>query len=506
MRGAPQVSADMSLALRRTGIQLRESFVWGSPAPLRNSSASKRIVTVVPGLARLCGHRVWMEEVFATLERSNLVFLLQSREDRAFDACLRTIRLIADNSTSSVVVGRMWLATRPNALPCNRTSASSETRGTFPRVQMQTFAVGRAYEWALHFFPRSEYVARVRLDASSCLPSDAELGRLPIDRPVLVTDAFDVSTLGGESRTYFTSDRYAFVPMALAASYFEAWRVWSRPLRCDHPCLAGLHGEHAAARWRGVGNGQCGANVTANVLNGCGECPLTSWLSVSKERHSWARAPATGEPIARQKNKTHAVLQGSEADAVPITYVAGLFRELRRRRSTCVEPPQRQKGRSTAWRAGAHPPEPSKAGPHPPTTRSPHKDTLGAPKPAHKNTLGAPKAPKAAPQKPSKAAPQTDTRSEEVTKPWRPGIVDYVWNLLGYPLGRALIRARPANLAESPRWGSPSGPGPAGSAEPVANTKHKHNNTAARLTRLAVPTRRTPTSTVVPSRVPVSGK
>ena len=132
----------MSLALRRTGLQLRESFVWGSPA---HSSASKRIVTVAPGLARFCSHRLWMEEIFATLGRSNLVFLLQSREDRAFDACLRTIRLIADNSTSSVVVGRMWLATRPGALPCNRTSASSETRGTFPRVQMQTFAAGRAY-------------------------------------------------------------------------------------------------------------------------------------------------------------------------------------------------------------------------------------------------------------------------------------------------------------------------------------------------------------------------
>jgi len=340
------VSADMSLALRRTGIQLRESFVWSSPVTrLNNGSTSKRIVTVVPGLARLCGHRPWMEEVFNALERSNLVFLLQSGEDRAFDACLRTIRLLADGSTLSVVVGRQWLATRPNGLPCNRT-VTSETRGTFPRVQMQTFAVGRAYDWALHFFPRSEYVVRVRLDAPSCLPSDAELGRLPVDRPVLVTNDFDVSTLGGEARIYFTSDRYAFVPMAFAASYFEAWRVWSR-VRCDHPCMAGLHSEHAVAHWRGVGNGQCGANVTANVLNGCGECPLTYWLGASKERHSWSRAPATGAPIARQQNKTHAALQGSESDAVPITRVAGLFRELRRRRATCVELPQRQKGLST---------------------------------------------------------------------------------------------------------------------------------------------------------------
>ena len=466
--GPPQVSADMSLALRRTGIQLRESFVWGSPA---HSSASKRIVTVAPGLARLCSHRLWMEEIFATLGRSNLVFLLQSREDRAFDACLRTIRLIADNSTSSVVVGRMWLATRPGGLPCNRTSASSETRGTFPRVQMQTFAAGRAYEWALHFFPRSEYVARVRLDASSCLPSDAEMGRLPVDRPVLVTNDFDVSSVEGESRTYFTSDRYAFVPVALAASYFEAWRVWSR-VRCDHPCLAGLHGELAAGRWRGAGNGQCGANVTANVLNGCGECPLTAWLSTSKARHSLARAPATGEPIARQRNRTHAVLQGSEADAVPIASVAALFREMRRRSATCIELPQRQKGRGATGRAGSQLPEPSKAGPHPPTTRPPHKDAPGARDPAHKGALGAapkaparnpahkdapapkaparssahkgalgaaPRAPRATPQTAPKGVPQAATRvSAEGTKPWacRPGIVDYVCRLLGYPPGR----------------------------------------------------------------------
>ena len=60
-----------------------------------------------------------------------------------------------------------------------------------------------------------------------------------------------------------------------------------------------------------------------------------------------------------------------------------------------------------------------------------HKDTLSAPKPAHKVTLGAPKAPEAAPQKAPKAVPQTDTHSEEVNKPWRGGIVDYVWHLLG---------------------------------------------------------------------------
>ena len=60
-----------------------------------------------------------------------------------------------------------------------------------------------------------------------------------------------------------------------------------------------------------------------------------------------------------------------------------------------------------------------------------HKDTPSAPRPAHKITLGAPKAPKAAPQKAPKAVPQTDTHSEEVTKPWRGVIVDYVWHLLG---------------------------------------------------------------------------
>ena len=342
-KDAPQVSTEMSLALRRTGIQLRESFVWSSPAPRRNSS-SKRIVTVVPGLARLCGHRQWMEEMFTTLERSNLVFLLQSGEDRVFDACLRTIRLLTDTSTSSVVVGRQWLATRPNGLPCNLTSAS-ETRGTFPRVQMQTFAVGRAYEWALHFFPKSEFVARVRLDASSCLPSDDELSRFPADRPVLVTNDFDVSTRGG-SEVYSISDRYAFVPVALAASYFEAWRVWSR-VRCDRPCYAGLHSEHAVFhQWHGVGNGKCGANVTDNVINGCGETPLTLWLGASKQRHHLARAPATGDPIIRQNNKTHAVLQGSEADVLPITRLVGFLRDLRHRRTTCVELPQ-QKGWST---------------------------------------------------------------------------------------------------------------------------------------------------------------
>ena len=69
------------------------------------------------------------------------------------------------------------------------------------------FAVGRAYNWAIHFFPRSEFVARVRIAAPSCLPSIDELGRLPVDRPVLFTNDFDVLALGGGSRVYFTSDR-----------------------------------------------------------------------------------------------------------------------------------------------------------------------------------------------------------------------------------------------------------------------------------------------------------
>ena len=86
--------------------------------------------------------------------------------------------------------------------------------------------MGRAYDWAIHFFPRSEFVARVRIDAPSCLPSIDELGRLPVDRPVLVTNDFDVLALGGGSQVYFTSDRYAFVPVALTTSYFEAWRIW----------------------------------------------------------------------------------------------------------------------------------------------------------------------------------------------------------------------------------------------------------------------------------------
>ena len=61
-----------------------------------------------------------------------------------------------------------------------------------------------------------------------------------------------------------------------------------------------------------------------------------------------------------------------------------------------------------------------------------------APKPAHKGTLGAaPRAAKAAPQNAPEAAAQAGappvTPPEEATwsKPWRGGIADYVWHLLG---------------------------------------------------------------------------
>ena len=137
----PPIPADMGKAMRHTGIRLQETLMWRSiPARRSNASVHRDIVTIIPGLCRMCGHRPYMEHLFSTLNRGAVVFLLQSAENRSYASCLRTIQLVADGLGSHVVVGRQWFSARLNDMPCNRTYAHKDSRGTFPRVQMQAGA------------------------------------------------------------------------------------------------------------------------------------------------------------------------------------------------------------------------------------------------------------------------------------------------------------------------------------------------------------------------------
>ena len=139
-KGPPAVQESMARAMRRMGIQLDEVLAWRSAATQsrRNSTASG-IVTVIPGQCRLCDHRRYMEHFFSTMESSALVFLLQSDDNRTFDSCLNTIKLVANSRGSRAVVGRQWMTVRHSLLPCNRSHVHN-IRGTFPRVQMQACA------------------------------------------------------------------------------------------------------------------------------------------------------------------------------------------------------------------------------------------------------------------------------------------------------------------------------------------------------------------------------
>lgn len=214
--------------------------------------------------------------------------------------------------------------------PCSPppTPSFSVCRACLP----QTFAVGRAYDWAIHFFPHSSYVARARLDAPSCMPSDSELTHLPA-APILVTNQFELP----RPRLYLPSDRFAFVARSAAPAYFEAWRIWSNAIQCAHPCYAaGVRGEHALFRLHGEASGECGPNVSQNIFNGCGECPLAAWLSNSHERLTLALAPSTGGPIVRQLNHSFATYQGSEDHPLPIAQVISELHEKRRKQHTCI--------------------------------------------------------------------------------------------------------------------------------------------------------------------------
>lgn len=192
--------------------------------------------------------------------------------------------------------------------------------------------MGRAYDWAIHFFPHSSYIARARLDAPSCLPSESELTRLPA-APILVTNQYELP----RPRLYLPSDRYAFVTRSAAPSYFEAWRIWSNAIQCSHPCYAsGARGEHALVRLHGAANGECGPNVSQNTFNGCGECPLAVWLSNSYERLALAVAPSTGDPIVRQLNHSHAAYQNSKEHPIPIAQVISQLHEKWRKQHKCI--------------------------------------------------------------------------------------------------------------------------------------------------------------------------
>ena len=139
-KGLPAVQESMTKAMRRVGIQLDEVLAWRSAATQsRRISTASGVVTVIPGECRLCDHRRYMEHFFSTMDSSALVFLLQSDDNRTFDACLNTIKLVATGRGSRTVVGRQWITTRPSLLPCNRSQVHN-TRGKFPRVQMQACA------------------------------------------------------------------------------------------------------------------------------------------------------------------------------------------------------------------------------------------------------------------------------------------------------------------------------------------------------------------------------
>ena len=160
-------------------------------------------------------------------------------------------------------------------------------RAEYPRTQMQTFAIGRAYMWASALLPPAAVYVRARTDAFFCIPA------APPAEPLLQGVVFDSLTsapprfanqsdyLRRHWPVLFPGDRFALVPRGYASRYFEAWRVWDGPLDCKHRCYASRTVAGAA---------RAGPKQSGGALRG-GECPLMEWVwagvDVADERFAW---------------------------------------------------------------------------------------------------------------------------------------------------------------------------------------------------------------------------
>lgn len=223
-----------------------------------------------------------------------MVFTLQSQKTPAgirgiqaedsFDVCVEHIKRFSQTPESkcNILVAKQAFLRKEEPFNCE-----DNKRANKAKVRMQTFAVGRVYDWAKFFFPQHDYYVRARLDGMWCLP-----GNLPKERFIGLNHI--KMLYDGNDNTFFPSDRYGLVPKELTEVYFEAWKSWL-VMDCNDWCLSGT------------------GNRTANRMGWfSGECPLSAHMNAYWDQFSWKSVDGVGNALVRAVNATHVHYSGDK--------------------------------------------------------------------------------------------------------------------------------------------------------------------------------------------------
>lgn len=280
----PPVDPSLHAVAASSLLTLEERFIWSagldSPAPVAESTM------VISGLARMCDSRRAMDDLLRSCVHghANVALVLQyySREavrssrgrlDRlssaermqrySFAECARYLFEAAGNGTGPCrgILVRQWWNIRAQGARGDgrRARVLINSLGHYGfRVRVQTLAVGRAYEWASHWFPRTRLFIRGRVDSLMCAPPT-----LPaVLEPVLVASN---SREDSFTKVRMPGDRYAAMTPDVARVYFRAYRIWLRPSATGFCAAAG-------------GSSLCSPAHVASAAMCMGEQPLGMWL------------------------------------------------------------------------------------------------------------------------------------------------------------------------------------------------------------------------------------
>ena len=298
--GTPGVTARLKLSrpmqstLKNVGLHLTEQRLF---LHVRTVEPPKFMV-LMPGLARGCHSSQLMRHTFRGCHEGAhaLTFALQFTQKTSKspgdmldqNSCKRSIAAassVSQPSRCNVVLVRQSF--RAVARPCGKGA------GLPDRVEMQTIAVGRAWEWARHAFPgESEFYIRARLDDIGwCLP--AHLPHPKLTSFIAFNNVYNSTSKEGGHLA--VSDRWAVVPAAIARFYFQAWRIWSKGVSCSHNCFAA---QNAAAV----------KSHPKRTTHARGECALSEWVAKFESRfrvYRVGKGNRAGNRLMRQLNSSH---------------------------------------------------------------------------------------------------------------------------------------------------------------------------------------------------------
>mmetsp|Transcript_24441 Transcript_24441/g.78865 ORF Transcript_24441/g.78865 Transcript_24441/m.78865 type:complete len:347 (-) Transcript_24441:79-1119(-) len=292
------VTPAMASALDNIGLSMQERIMLERSPP---NLPPPNFTVVLPGLARGCHSEEYMQALLKPCSEGKAAFVMvlqfthgtaKSSGDRfsPSECAASVIRALDD--TQSRTNCRLILAEQGFEIerrPCGQQAPLPD------RVSMQTLAVGRAYEWAAARFPPALAYVRARLD-------DVSWSIPPSDQPPAYSRHWIAYNNRYATQPPAVSDRFAVVPAHLGAVYFDAWRIWSDSVNCNHNCFASSSIQLSERR----------------TTHPRGECALSAWLLTAPAGIERLLAKNTAHLLVRQVNTTHIFLTTGGTMGVPV--------------------------------------------------------------------------------------------------------------------------------------------------------------------------------------------